>query len=218
VSTPWAVPTDFQPEDFPLYDRRWKSLAAIHAQLCERTGDPPDLTVLHLDDAVRTEVHAQRRWFTPTPGARPRGWSALNPELDLERERLAFEFWKDYQPVWDPWGKCLRVLPRRGGQRAEARGQVFYVWEPDCKKIWPELWPEPAHRGEIGGRSGGDRGVTIGWQEHTRRKLRAIPLNERQQLHKSKQLRRRIERELDADGVTVPNDPKELLAIIREFL
>jgi hypothetical protein len=60
--------------------------------------------------------------------------------------------------------------------------------------------------------------VTIGWQEHARRKLRAIPRKERQRLHKSKQLRRRVKIELANEGIIVPNDPKELLAIIREFV
>jgi hypothetical protein len=72
--------------------------------------------------------------------------------------------------------------------------------------------------GQIGGRSGGDRGVTIGWEEHVRRKLRGIPLKKRRRLHKSKQLRVKITRELEAEGLTLPKDPHIVLAIIREFL
>jgi hypothetical protein len=89
---------------------------------------------------------------------------------------------------------------------------ILYMWLPDLEQFWPTVFAQ------IGVRSGGDQGVTIGWQEHARIKLRTIPRKLRQQLHNSRQLRTRIKRQLEEEGVTVPKDPKALLDIIHKFL
>jgi hypothetical protein len=117
-------------------------------------------------------------------------------------------------------GQPPRFEPRSYWKQARLKleGMDAVVIEPNGETSRAEFYIVPGSRGEIGVRSGWGPDPTPNWQEGVRRKLQAIPPKKRQRLHKARQLRRQIERELAAEGITVSSDAKKILAIIRKFV
>jgi hypothetical protein len=122
-------------------------------------------------------------------------------------------YWADHYVIqyWSDGGLFVILRPRRGGLVAihRVRDYVFYVWEPDCRKVWPALWPEPETPEAL-------RGLGA-WKITVHAELRHLGSKRVRDLHNSRQLTPHLEQLCTAKGTPLPKHRGDLYTMIRAF-
>jgi hypothetical protein len=129
-----------QSTQLPLDDmRRWRPVAEIVGRLSPIIGDK-SLIAQDLTEALASEkIRCMRRRTNE---------HEMAYRQPARPESMPPSFWTQYYLVCLPNGDIRVALRQPSNDHSWIVNGVFYLWQPDCEEVWPELKEADASEAE----------------------------------------------------------------------